>query len=322
MHELIDRIVNLDIGNRGVAGLYEPARALTGEPLCLAAARHLAGLQTGDRVFILTGSLTRSAVNDRIAENDGPIGAAVLARALTLGFNAVPVILADRSILGTLGRMTELAGPNVMTLEEAEIATGLTRFTGVTVMDGVSSDDAAAPAECKALMEKYAPKAVVSVERAGLTADGTYRNMLGQDYTEGRAKLDHVIAEAAAAGIPTIGIGDGGNEIGMGAIPEAVAAHIPHGPVLCSTVATDVLFPVGVSNWGCYGVAASLAILAGDLRLAHSAELERRLIEASASVGLVDGTTGMLDPTVDGLPVAVHAGLVEMLQNVVQRALC
>ncbi|MDH3701825.1 MAG: DUF4392 domain-containing protein [Alphaproteobacteria bacterium] len=321
MHELIDRIVNLDIGNRGVAGLYAPARALTDAPLCLTAARCFAGLQPGERVFILTGSLTRSAVNDRIAENDGPIGAAVLARAITLGFNAIPVILADRSILGTLGRMTELAGPNIMPLEEAEIATALPRFTGVTVMDGISSDDAAAPAECKRLMETYAPKVVLSVERAGLTADGTYRNMLGQDYTEGRAKLDHVISEAAAAGIPTIGIGDGGNEIGMGAVKEAVHAHIPHGEVLCSEVATDVLIPAGVSNWGCYGVAASLAILTGNARLAHAAELERRLIESSASVGLVDGTTGMLDPTVDGLPVAVHAGLVEMLQNVVQRAL-
>ena len=76
--DLIDRIVCLDLGGRGVAGLFEPARALVDGPLSLAAANHLADIKSGDAVFIITGSLTRASVSPDIAENDGPIGAAVL----------------------------------------------------------------------------------------------------------------------------------------------------------------------------------------------------------------------------------------------------
>ena len=53
--DLIDRIVCLDVGARGVAGLFEPARALVGRPVSLAAAQHLQNLKAGDTVFIITG---------------------------------------------------------------------------------------------------------------------------------------------------------------------------------------------------------------------------------------------------------------------------
>ena len=52
-YDLIDRIVCLDIGARGVAGLFEPARALVDEPMSLSAARHLSELSAGDTVFII-----------------------------------------------------------------------------------------------------------------------------------------------------------------------------------------------------------------------------------------------------------------------------
>lgn len=321
MFDLIDRIVALDMGQRGVAGLYEPARALCGEPISAAAARPLAGLQRGDVVIVLTGSLTRAGVSPQIAENDGPVGVASLARAITHGFNAIPLILVEESIRDKVAAITRVAGPNVVTREQARIAVDTPRYTSVAVVESGRIDDEEARAHAAALLSETAPKAVISVERSGLTADGTYRNARGEDYSEGRARLDHVVLEAAARGIPTIGIGDGGNEIGMGAIPDAVAAHIPHGPVLCSTVATDVLFPVGVSNWGCYAVAAALAVMTGNEDLIHTPDLERRLIEAAPQIGLVDGSTGRLEPTADGLPLAVHAAVAEMLAETARRAI-
>ena len=89
-------------------------------------------------------------------------------------------------------------------------------------------EDAAALAEGKRLLSELTPKVVIAVERAGMTPRGTYHNMLGQDYSEGRARTDYLVEEAAKRGIPTIGVGDGGNEIGMGAIqsrPQACAAR-------------------------------------------------------------------------------------------------
>jgi hypothetical protein len=317
--ELIDSIVCLDIGGRGVAGLYAPARARCASPLCEAVACMLTGLEPGDHVFIVTGSLSRANVSPAIAENDGPMGAAVLARALSVGFNAIPVVLADAPILDKVAAMVALAGCNVVSAEEAAVAARSPRFTAVATMASAPAEDAAAQAECERLVTALQPKAVISVERAGLTADGTYRNALGQDYSEGRARLDYVVKEAQDRKIPTVGIGDGGNEIGMGAVREAVREHIPHGKVLCAELATDVLMPVGVSNWGCYAIAAALSVLTGREELAHSPELERRMIGASPGIGLIDGMSGRLDATVDGMPPAVHVGVVELLAQAVRR---
>jgi hypothetical protein len=187
-------------------------------------------------------------------------------------------------------------------------------------MESGAVEPDAAKASADRLMSSYRPKAVVSIERAGFSADGTYRNALGQDYSTGRERLDEVVIAARDAGLPTIGIGDGGNEIGMGAVKAAVARYIPHGDVLCAELATDVLLPVGVSNWGAYAVVAALAILRGDPTLVHTPENERRLIAFSPSAGLVDGTSGMLEATVDGLPPDIHASIVALLQHAVRRA--
>jgi hypothetical protein len=45
------------------------------------------------------------------------------------------------------------------------------------------------------------------------------------------------------------------------------------------------------------------------------------LIEAAATAGLVDGNTGKGEATVDGMPVEVHMGIVELLAATVERAL-
>ena len=154
-----------------------------------------------------------------------------------------------------------------------------------------------------------------------MTVRGTYHNMLGQDYTEGRARIDYVVHEATNRHIPTIGVGDGGNEIGMGAIAEAVHKYVPHGQILCAKTATDVLLPAGVSNWGCYAIQAALALLTGKAELAHTGAMEKRLIEAAANAGLVDGNTGKCEPTVDGMPLEVHMGIVDLLAAAMQRGL-
>lgn len=319
MHDLIDRIINLDIGGRGVSGLFEPARALVSGSMCQAGAQALADLQAGDTVFIITGSLSRAQISNEICENDGPIGAAALAHAISFGFNAIPVVLSDGSVLPNIEKMLAQAGLTTLSWEQAQQATTLRRFTGLAVTETCAIDDATAREDCRKLVESYRPMAVVAIERAGLHHDGTYRDMLGQDYSMGRARLDYAVLEATERGIPTIGIGDGGNEIGMGAVKEAVHRHIPHGESLCAETTTDVLIAAGVSNWGSYGLLAALAILTGKDSIAHTPALERRLIEASPAAGLIDGTAGTLEPTVDGLPIEVHLSIVELLAECVRR---
>lgn len=317
--EAIDRLVCLDIGGRGIRALYEPARARGRSPLCREAVERLEPVGRGDYVFIVTGSLSRAQVSPRIAENDGPLGAAALARALSIGRGAIPVLLTDEPIRERVTAVAGVAGCNVLTPEEAAIAAALPRATTAVTSASVSDDHDQARRDSARLLEQFEPKAVITIERAGWTADGTYRNALGQDYSEGRARLDHVVQLATAAGIPTIGIGDGGNEIGMGAVKEAVHAHVPHGPVLCAEVATDVLIPAGVSNWGGYAIAAAMAVAWRNPALAHTPDRERRLLEASPGIGLIDGSTGRTDPTGDGMPMSVHLAVTELLLQLVRR---
>ena len=61
--------------------------------------------------------------------------------------------------------------------------------------------------------------------------------------------------------IATIGIGDGGNEIGMGKVRQRVIDYIENGPIIASNVSTDQLITAGVSNWGGSALAAALFIL-------------------------------------------------------------
>lgn len=61
--------------------------------------------------------------------------------------------------------------------------------------------------------------------------------------------------------ISTIGIGDGGNEIGMGKAHKQVIDHIDNGQQIASAVTTDHLITAGVSNWGGSALVAALYIL-------------------------------------------------------------
>ena len=321
MFEILDRIMNLDIGQRGVDKLYGPARARSTEPLCAAAARHLSGTKAGDCVVLITGSLTRPWVSLNIGETDGPVGVAALARALSYGFNAIPVVVTDTSLIEPVSATLRASGQAIVALDDAKRATSNKRFCSVAVVLGFPLEAADARKEAKRVLSEFRPTAVIAVERAGMTPKGTYHNMLGQDYSQGRARIDYLVEEATSSRIPTIGVGDGGNEIGMGAVANAVHQYVPHGEILCAKLATDVLLPAGVSNWGCYAIQAALAVMTEKPDLLHTAAMERRLVEAAANAGLVDGNTGKCDPTVDGLPLEVHVGIVELLAATAQRGL-
>jgi hypothetical protein len=110
----------------------------------------------------------------------------------------------------------------------------------------------------------------------------------------------------------TVGVGDGGNEIGMGnARPRLVRRRSPLARV-ASVVRVDHLVVSGTSNWGAYGIVAALSRL-GSAPLLHTPALERRLVEACVKAGAADGVTRRREATVDGLSLDLHAAVVELL---------
>jgi len=143
------------------------------------------------------------------------------------------------------------------------------------------------------------------VERAGPASDGRKYTMRGRDISEFHTLEIKQVVHSRFRSPLSIGIGDGGNEIGMGKIPhETILKNIPNGDLIHCRVPTDHLIVAGVSNWGAYALAAGIFLLRGveppkDL---FDPDHEREILEVMVREGpLVDGVTGKQTATVDGL---------------------
>jgi hypothetical protein len=141
-------------------------------------------------------------------------------------------------------------------------------------------------------------------------------------HTAPAARLFEAIAERSLP-ITTIGIGDGGNEIGMGSFPwedvaTALGGEATAGRIV-SRIATDFPLIAGVSNWGAYALALAVARLRG-LEVSNRwlrPEGQRQLIEALvAEAGAVDGRTLRAEATVDGLSLEAYLQLLAELDAI------
>ena len=144
------------------------------------------------------------------------------------------------------------------------------------------------------LLAEHAPSALISIERAGLVGDGTYRNWKGLDFSEHNAKIDHMFEQHPYS----VGIGDGGNEIGMGNMRHVIPdiENLPHDP--CTTTTTELII-ASVSNWGGYGLVAALSVKS-DKNLLPSIEQGDKWVRDIVAVGAVEGMSGESKDWVDG----------------------
>lgn len=325
LDERLDRLVNLDIGERGVEPLYEAARAsLGGRSPVGTAAEALLAVPVGGTVIVTTGSVSRAWISPTIGENDGPSGAAVVIRALTLACHATCVLVAEEALLPALARVVMAAGLSPVGLDEARRASTDGSLASV-VLEPYPLDDEAGIAAAAPLLDRLAPDLLFSTERVGRNVNGIYYNMRGRDYGMGRARVDRVFDEALARGLPVVAVGDGGNEIGMGRITEVVAEHVPHaqagacpcGGGIGAVTTADILVTAAVSNWGCTAIAAAMAARTGDHRLLHTLEAEDRLLETMTAAGLINSNHGLVDPHVDGIAKSTHLAITELARAIV-----
>lgn len=170
---------------------------------------------------------------------------------------------------------------------------------------------------------------LIAIERVSPGSDGRPHREHGWDMSRESAPL-HLLFQDAGWSPPwtTIGIGDGGNEIGMGVLPSELVAHdIPNGSLIAATTPADFLIVAGVSNWGAYGLLAALAALRPD-RMPHllrhfTTEMEHTLLAAAVDVGqAIDDSRidcpGKLQMSVDRIPVEEHGRLIESLAALVR----
>ncbi len=158
---------------------------------------------------------------------------------------------------------------------------------------------------------------VIFVETPGKASDGNHYSMSGLP-VRGRT-FDRLAEDAEREGTPTIGIGDGGNEVGMGNIRDLVVKYIPSGERIASVVRTDELIISAVSNWGAYGLIAEASIEEGRnlLKGWREEETVKKLVEG----GLIDGVSKRREISVDGIPIGIHADILRLLIGIVEMRL-
>jgi D-glutamate cyclase len=327
IEDQMDRLLNLDLGARGVEHLYHAARERIGKALVLAAAERLSRVPRRSVVIITTGSASRAWVSPAIAENDGPAGAAVVARALSLAFDAIPVCLVEQRLIEPIGEIFKAAGLNVVSFDEARRTSMPGGTTPVVVFRGYPEDDIEGRRQAAVVLDELKPSLVFSTERAGRNVHGIYHNARGVDYGMSRARVDYVFDEALRRGISSVAVGDGGNEIGMGLISDAVSRHVSFGDRcncgcgagIGAVTSTDVLVTAACSNWGSYGIVACLAGLLENVDLVHTPDQEERLLRRGVDVGLINATNGRVEPNPDGIPMSSHQSIVELLREMAVR---
>ena len=226
-------------------------------------------LENPGTAFIVTGFYILAA---KAAETDGPPGAIVIGHALSsIGYEVVYVT--DRY---TAPLISGVVGSDAR------------------VVDFPIVDDAESKTFAQNLRTELNPSVVIAIERCGLTDEGLYRNMHGQDISPYNARVDYLFDEAT----PSVGIGDGGNEIGMGNLASIIPTIPSLVKIPCVTRTTH-LVASSVSNWGGYGLVAALSEQRAQ-NLLPSVEADQDIIKRTVDQGAVDGMSNKSEYKVDG----------------------
>jgi hypothetical protein len=246
-----------------------------------AAAQEILQLKKGGKVLLFTGFYVNGA-----AETDGPIGTFFLARALAnLGFE--PMVVSDTFCQGFFVHP-------LFSCQEIMVP-----------LAGYANEE-----EYGKLLQTLSPEALISIERCGQDQSARYRNMRQIDISQHTAPLD--LFFDSQWNIPSIGIGDGGNEIGMGRVRALIEEHLPQ--ISACVIPTRHLIIATTSNWGAYGLVRALEKKVSQ-PLMPSFEEVRQYLAFILSQGAVDGVLGKPAHSVDGFDIAIEKALLEELHR-------
>ena len=276
MAETIEDII-LDHDKRGMLALRPH---LPGD-FCQQAAQYV--LDHPGHTLVITGFYVIMAGKP---ETDGPPGAIAIGRSLQ-GLGRQVTYITDEYTAPVLRQWSE----------------------GAEVIEFPIADVEESRGHAAELLAKLDPSLLISIERCGRNRHDAYLNMRSRDITPQTARVDYLFD----GGIPSVGIGDGGNEIGMGNLIDVIPSveSLPDEPAISRV---DRLVIASVSNWGGYGLAAALSQLTGKNLLPDAAE-ESRMVQGMVDAGAVDGTTGDAVPTVDNFSMDENGAILARLRS-------
>lgn len=278
--ERIWKVMEADPGNRGLTrDVPRPDLAALGRSL----------LEAGE-VFILSGFPVQKAGG--AGETDGPVGACDLAAVLCSLEKKVTVLTDEPSCAALLTACEQYApGAEVLCVPHR-----------------------GGPAFCYRLLKQRRPTHIIAIERPGKGRDGHYHNFRGEWIDELLSDTDLLMQTENAV---KIGIGDGGNELGMGALRSQIERQVERGDLICAEAKADFTLTSGVSNWWGWGIRAVLTALTGR-DLMPTEQQEWALLRAIVAQGCVDGVTGQAELTVDHLSQEENLAVLRALREAVR----
>lgn len=288
--ESLERIAATEVG-RG-SSLLQPYAAGGLE----AAAAALAQSPGTSHVGILTGFYLPNA-RPPTAETDGPLGAAMIGRAVEL--------------LG--GTATVITDQPCWRVVQAAVAKAQLR--GAVLVAPVNSSYGQWESEVIVSLAERPLTHIVSIERVGPNYAGRKLNMRGDDISAYTAPLESLLHSIDAF---SIGIGDGGNEIGMGAIDRhVIAGAVTRGDDVACSVPVNALIVAGTSNWGGYALVAALRTWGykqlDDILLP---EWSHGVLNEIVRSGGADGVTLLQRATVDGLTPTHYFDVLDTMREI------
>ena len=228
----IDRLITVEMRGPGKAPrgyirqLYDAAVAEGGgDPLTYRAATLLMeNCRAGGPVFICCNAGVPPHLP--FGETDGPLGGAAVARAIGVATGALPVFVHTDGHAQAVVAAAKGVGLQVLDREMAEQRpawVAIDERYNVTKFEEV---------EAAALIDRYNPSAMVALECLAPNKDGVTCSGMGFPVKNNPA-YHNLFRIAGERGIPTIGVGDGGNEIGFGRIQDTARS------IFTNNVGTD-----------------------------------------------------------------------------------
>jgi hypothetical protein len=342
----LEAITHVDPAGRGLSSFRRASAPLDAGQL-RAAALHLA--KHACSVGIVTGFCV--ATGDGITvETDGPPGALFLARALlALGVDvsligdhyALPLLSGgcemwnlDRAVLVEIPFEDGPPGAPARQRNDRDNCMKTDRWVADFLATGrgrslthLISIERPGPSHTSASIASQPGSTAAIAGRFSSLVPADCRNachnMRGESINAFTAKAHRLFEAIAERDLPitSIGIGDGGNEIGMGHFAwESLVAAVdtPQAPWIVSRTSTDYTILSGVSNWAAYALALAVGRLCDAVALGvdWDARRQQELIERMVyQTAAVDGLTRRREPTVDGLPMDVYLRPLEEMRT-------
>ncbi len=305
--QAIDNIMTCDLHARGILKpIYEVMAGRVGEPLSTyAAKRFLAAVKPGDYVIIGTGFLIKPSLK---IETDGPVAAALLARMVSL-LDAVPIIVAEENCFAAIEPACKVAELNVY----YDIGQAASVHHSVALVP-LPQGQAAQPIMDKLLTLK--PKVMISEEHCGKTKDGKYYSALGGELPW-CAPVDELFEAVRQQGGLTIGIGDLGNEAGMGFAKPEIEKILPRGALISAEGTCDCPIIATITEFGCYAFMAAVEAVSEIEGLLQTPELTEIVLRAAINGGAVEGCFGRAIAAFDMVDISYARSYVHMLECII-----